>query len=100
MNQTEPQPYTVPVSRWLHTSRRWSIRGDGPTTVCYADICRFAVSCPSKTSHPRGMPQSRCPRYWPEEQRPLAGLSRLLQGMVEQYSVMRANNGRRPLHHP
>ena len=98
MSIQDTESFTVPVSRWLHTSRRWTIRGDGPTTVCYADLCRFAQGCPSKTLHPRRMPQSRCPRYWPEALRPNAGLPRLVQGLVAQYRVTGGGNPKRRLY--
>ena len=79
----------IPVAEWLHMSRRWSLRDQGPTTVCYADMCRYAEGCANRTVKPRRIAQAKCPRYWPDELRPAATLSRLVSGLLAQYRVLR-----------
>lgn len=73
----------IPVDQWSHTARRWSIRHQGPTTICYAHLCRYAEGCPNKTVGHRRIPQQSCPRYWPEEQRPPATLSQMVRDILE-----------------
>ncbi|GEM_PF-2877568 len=82
--QQQEDAYTLPEGQWRHMARRWSLRDQGPTTICFASLCRYAESCPNKTEHPRRMAQHRCPRYWPEEQRPQAGLSAYVQKLLAQ----------------
>ncbi|MBI4340291.1 MAG: hypothetical protein HY680_10140 [Chloroflexi bacterium] len=77
--------YTMPEGQWRRLSRRWSLQDQGPSTICYASLCRYALACPSKTAHPKRMPQHKCPRYWPEVQRPAAGLSIYVRGLLKRY---------------
>ncbi len=73
----------IPVDQWSHKVRRRSIRQQGPTTICYADLCRYAEGCPNKTLNPRRIPEQRCPRYWPEELRPPATNSEYVQRLLD-----------------
>lgn len=84
----------IPVAEWLHVSRRWSLRDQGPTTICYADMCRYAEGCANRTVRPRRVAQGKCPRYWPDELRPDATLSRLVKGLLTQYRGIREQRGK------
>ncbi|MBI4197913.1 MAG: hypothetical protein HY533_02240 [Chloroflexi bacterium] len=81
--QGQTDDYTTPEGQWRRLARRWSIRDQGPTTICFASLCRYAEGCPNKTQYPRRVPQHRCPRYWPEGQRPPAGLSAYVLKLLE-----------------
>ncbi|MBI4282174.1 MAG: hypothetical protein HY672_01635 [Chloroflexi bacterium] len=72
----------------MHKGRRWSLTEREPTTICYADLCRYADGCLHQTPRPRRIAQARCPRYWPEALRPPATLSRLVRGLLEQYRIL------------
>ena len=63
-------PDEMPIDEWRHRSSRNRIREKGPTTICFAKLCRYASGCPNKTLHPKRIPQFRCARYWPEHLRP------------------------------
>ena len=65
-------PDEMPVDEWRHRKRRFSIREQGPTTICFATLCRYAQGCVNKTAHPKRIPEGKCARYWPEHLRPQA----------------------------
>ena len=89
MKQPAKADADIPEAEWRHRAKRWSLRDREPTTICYADLCRYADGCTNRTIRPKRIAQAKCPRYWPETLRPSATLSRLVRGLLTQYQVLR-----------
>ena len=88
MKQPARYEADIPEAEWRHKAKRWSLREQVPTTICYADLCRYAEGCHNRTVRPRRIAQAKCARYWPDALRPQATLSRLVRGLLGQYQAM------------